>query len=264
LALVVAHQLAGAARCTGLAVGDGSCAVVESGAGHGFVIDGGSMGRGRQVARIVSRFVWQAGYRHIDAIFLSHADVDHYNGLAGILRKLRVSQLLTTSAVLASDSPSLQALLQLCETRNVKIVTVKDGTQRRAGPLRLTCFQAADSAARTDNQRSLAVRVQGPASAVLLPGDLEGRGAADVYRRVGTVPVLVSPHHGSPDANRGLLAQLTSPELVIVSGRDCRHRRALERLFASSHAVVFTAESGAVVVELGRPGCWTTNLESSP
>lgn len=260
-ALLAAHQHAGVPRCTILAVGHGSCAVVESGDGRVFVIDGGSMGRERQVSRVLSRFLWQAGYRTIDGIYLSHADVAHYNALAGLLRKFPARQLRTTAAVLASESPSLNALLDVCRSRGVDLVVARDGAVQQAGSVSLTCLLPDAAAADDDDQRSLVVCVRGPQSSVLLPGDLEGRAAADVYRRAGQVDVLVSPHHGSPDANRHGIADLTAPELVVVSARDSRHRRTLERVFAASRQVVLTAESGAVAVRLDRTRDWTTHMD---
>lgn len=235
--------------CTVLSVGHGNAAIVESGDGRVFIVDCGAMNRGRQVAGTVSRFLWRAGYRRIDAVILSHADLDHFNGLADLLRRIHVDRLLTTRRVLESDSPSLLAHLQLARQLGVEIVEVDDGDRIRAGVLEFSMFQ--DATGTSDNESSLVVRVDGPACSVLLPGDLEGAGAEHVYRRASSADVLVSPHHGSVAANRSFVPELVAPRMVIVSSRNTSRRRDLEPLYSASESVVFTAEFGAVRVDFG-------------
>ncbi|MCR9202399.1 MAG: ComEC/Rec2 family competence protein [Planctomycetaceae bacterium] len=243
-------------RCTVLSVGHGSCAVLEAGDGRVFVVDAGAMNRGQRVSRTLCGFLWQAGYRQIDGVVISHADTDHINGLAGLLRKFPVRRLLTTREVLNADSQAVTSLLQLAGSRQIAQVTVEDGDRVAVGRLVLELYQARGRHRTSDDAASLVVAVQGPEAKVLLPADLEGPGALDVYRRVGPVDVLISAHHGSPSTNDRLVARALRPDLVVVSGRDFSHRLPLECAYAGSRQVVFTA-SGAVSVALNErhPRC---------
>ena len=55
-----------------------------TGRGHAAVRRGGHGRSGRGPAQIAP-FLWRRGVRHLDEVILSHADLDHFNGLAGLL-----------------------------------------------------------------------------------------------------------------------------------------------------------------------------------
>lgn len=236
-------------RCTMLSVGQGSCSVLEAGDGRVFVVDAGAMGRGPRVSRLLCDFLWQAGYRQVEGVVISHADTDHINGLAGLLRRLPVRQLFATKEVFASDRQAVRSLLQLAGHRQVSQVIVEDGDQVDVGQLNLQLFQAAAPQRISEDAASLVVVVSGRESRLLLPADLEGSGALDVYRRIGPVDVHVSAHHGAQSANDRRIAHVLQPDLVVVSARDFRQRTRLEQVYAASREVLFTA-SGAVSIAL--------------
>ena len=80
----------GELRCTFLAVGHGTCAVIELPSGQTVLYDAGSLGSPEMAHRIVSSFLWSRGIGRIDAIVLSHADIDHYNAVPGLVERFPV------------------------------------------------------------------------------------------------------------------------------------------------------------------------------
>src|SRR5262249_45082153 len=74
-------------RCTFLAVGHGGCAVLEMPDGRVVLYDVGSIA-GPEVMRFhIQPFLWSRGITRIDAVVLSHADLDHFNGLPDLLER---------------------------------------------------------------------------------------------------------------------------------------------------------------------------------
>src|SRR5260370_18671777 len=75
-------------RVTFLAVGHGGCIVLETPDGRTLLYDAGSL-RGPDVGRYqIAPYLWSRGIRRIDEVFLSHADLDHFNGLRDLLERL--------------------------------------------------------------------------------------------------------------------------------------------------------------------------------
>ena len=86
-------------RCTVLDVGHGNATVVELSNGQVFLVDAGAMNSGERAADVVCRFLWQRGCRELNGILISHADSDHYNSVAEILRQIPVGEVITSRQV---------------------------------------------------------------------------------------------------------------------------------------------------------------------
>jgi competence protein ComEC len=66
---------------TFLAVGAGGCVVIETPDGRVLLYDTGTTAGPDAVRRIIAPFLWSRGITRIDEVFLSHADLDHFNCL---------------------------------------------------------------------------------------------------------------------------------------------------------------------------------------
>src|SRR5438128_7169068 len=92
LANSAARPRADELRCTFLAVGHGGCVVLETADGRTLLYDVGSLGGPEMTRRHLAPFLWQRGIRRIDEVFLSHADLDHFNGLTALLERFALGQ----------------------------------------------------------------------------------------------------------------------------------------------------------------------------
>ena len=71
-------------------MGHGTCVVLETPDGQTLLYDAGSLGPPEFATESVAGYLWQRGIMRIDGIILSHADVDHYNAVPGLLERFRV------------------------------------------------------------------------------------------------------------------------------------------------------------------------------
>jgi competence protein ComEC len=247
----------GELRCTFLAVGHGGCTVVEVPDGRTLLYDAGALSGPELTARIVAPFLWSRGVRHIDEVILSHADLDHFNGLPDLLDRFSVGLVSCTPTFVDRTTPAVGATLAALKRRGVPIRVLRAGDRLTAGPVTIDVLHPpADGPEGKENYRSLVLLVRHLAHAVLLTGDLEGPG----MERVLALPhpgadVLMAPHHGSRAANSTQLANWARPRLVVsCEGPPRGPVRAEEPYTEAGVPFLGTWPHGAITVRSGSGG----------
>ena len=233
--------------CTILSVGHGNAVVVEAPDGKVFLFDAGALNRGERTADLVSRFLWFKGYRMIDAIIVSHPDMDHYNAVAGLLERMPVGQLMISTEFARADVAEVHRVLQTATSLDLRCHVVLNGDRIRLENLTIDFLQADLSHAhhKADNASSLVAILNYNGHSVCLPGDLEGDGQQRLLPALPKCDLLVSPHHGSPAANPQTLATRLQSDYVVVSSRETKLPDSVTTIFAESE-VLMTSHVGAV------------------
>jgi len=261
----------GELRCTFLAVGHGTCVVLELPDDRVLVYDCGRMGVPKSGVQMVSSFLWHRRITHIDGVILSHADADHYNLLPGLLERFSVGEVFVSPVMFASESPGTSALRIAIDTARVPIRELQADDSLRFGETESeeTESEESDTAELrvlhplakgvrgSDNANSIVLEVCYQGRTILLPGDLESPGTNDVISEAARdCDVLMAPHHGS-------LSQLSAPQdvmawcspewVVISSGAEQEEITDQKRAYASNgstNQVMHTGEVGAVTVQI--------------
>lgn len=251
------------ARFTLLSVGHGLAGVLELPNGEVWVYDVGSFGNQRWPARIVAGYLWSRGYRHIDAVIISHADLDHFNGLPLLMDYFPVKRLLVSPQMFQRREAAVEELRRLVVGSRIRCETVQAGRRWECDGCRVTVIHPpASLAPRDDNATSVVILVDYAGQRILLPGDLEGDGTrAMVNSAPVTVDVLVSPHHGSVRGQAGDLVRWCRPRWLLVSGGRSSLETVKEHFQDQVQHILHTGEVGAVTVVLSSHGCevkpWT-------
>jgi competence protein ComEC len=227
LALPAQSDHRGELRCTVLAVGHGSCAVLQMPDGRVLLYDAGSMMGPEVTTRQIAPFLWSEGISRIDEVLLSHADLDHFNGLPALLDRFRVGQVTMTPTFLAKQEPGVTRLQEVLERWRIPLRTVHRGQQLRTGDVTLDVLHPAEEfLAGTENARSLVLLVRYRDGSILLTGDLEEPGLSQVMQTPAPpIDVLLAPHHGSPASNTEPFARWAKARLVISSEGNERRRQ---------------------------------------
>lgn len=243
-------------RVAFLAVGHGGCTVLETPDGRTLVYDAGAMGGPEVTRRFVAPYLWSRGVRRVDELFLSHADLDHFNGVVDLLERFGVGQVTCTPSFSAKELPGVQRTLAAIQRKKIPIRLVHTGDELSAGEVRLEVLHPPQTGPEgNENVRSMVLRVSHLGHVILLTGDLEGEGQTLVRQRpAGRVDVLMAPHHGSPTANGRDLANWARPALVVVCDSKPRRTRK-DDPFAEINADVWvTGEQGAAIIRSGPAG----------
>jgi competence protein ComEC len=204
-------------RCTFLAVGHGGCAVLEMPDGRTILYDTGAMSGPEVTRRQIVPFLLSRGLHRIDEVFLSHADLDHFNGLVSLVGHFVVGQITCTRTFTEKPSDGVQYTLAILHQRRIPLRFVKAGDRLTAGEVTLDVLHPpATGIGDNENARSLVLEIRHAGHTLLLAGDLEGAGLERVLRMPRRrIDVLQAPHHGSRRANTPDLAAWARPRVVI-------------------------------------------------
>jgi competence protein ComEC len=237
--------------CTFLAVGHGGCTVLETPDGRTLLYDTGALGGPDVTRRLIAPFLWSRGIRRIDEVFLSHADLDHFNGLPQLLDRFTVGQVTWTPTFADKQAPGVAYVVSDLQRRGTAVRVAIAGDVLSAGPVTLEVLHPpAEGIPGNENARSLVLAVKHAGHTILLTGDLEGEG----MRRVLSLPalrcpILMAPHHGSKAADPAALARWARPKVVISCQGPPRTPGGTPDIYTASGAqFLSTAEQGAVTV----------------
>jgi competence protein ComEC len=164
-------------RCTFLAVGHGGCTVLETPDGRTVLYDAGSLAGPDVTRRQIAPFLWNRGVRRIDEVILSHADLDHFNGLRALLECFTVGLVTFTPTFTEKSTQGARVTLEALQQHGIPIRVVRAGDQLALGEVILDALHPpAVGPEGNENARSLVLLVRHLGHTVLLTGDLEGPG----------------------------------------------------------------------------------------
>ena len=232
------------ARVVVLDVGQGLAVLVEDGTAA-VLVDAGPPDGAVLAALSESRVRGD-----IDALILTHDDIDHTGGATELLRRHQVGAVLSGwDAGPASTRVDIGDRLRLSERVVIEVLS----------PPVVTATHAHES----DNDRSLVLLVTIGERRLLLTADIEAA-AEEWLVRSGLdlrADVLIVPHHGSNTSSTPAFIEAVQPSLAIVSaGADNAHGHPhaaiLGRYAAADVPIVRTDERGSIEVRTDGDALW--------
>lgn len=242
-----------------LSVGHGACVVVRPPGGGVLIYDAGALATPEVVGETVSRFLWSRGVRKIDALVISHADIDHFNAVPTLLERFAIGRVLVSPWMLPpfddpQDRTAPADLNRRLAAHGVQVQRLELGDLFRVGGLSVEVLHPPSVGEfETDNAASLTLGLEHRGVRVLLPGDLEGEGIeALLAQEPYPCDVLMAPHHGSPRSDPPGFAAWCRPKHVVLSAALEDTSAEVRASYQSTGAQVFDlAETGAATCELG-------------
>jgi competence protein ComEC len=257
-----------------LDVGDGTCMLIRA-ERTAVLWDAGSLRPGLGGDTIV-RALTELNVPRLDAILISHPDVDHFGGVPQLLRTFSVDRIITSPRTLAQaerePKGTAAALVKLIRQTAPKteIQGAVAGDVLRFGPLVWDVLSPPGRAPEwtNDNDHSLIVVVRTPtAPAVLLTGDAGPAALSSVistpqWEAISLPRVVELPHHGSFNQQAEDLLRQVDPALVLQSTGPRRVSNpawdAARKTAEGTRPWLITARDGALWVDFRRDGSWTS------
>jgi competence protein ComEC len=246
----------GGFRVAVLDVGQGTAVVVRT-ARHALLYDAGPRwtDAADAGARIVAPYLRAAGIRALDAMVVSHRDLDHAGGALSVLASVPVGWVLSS---LEDDHP----ILTRQRERGLDLRCVDGQRWTWDGVAFEVLFPARahyDDRWRKTNDLSCVLRVSAPGASALLAGDIEAVSEIELVttrREALRADVLLVPHHGSRTSSTSSFVEAVGARHAVFSvGHRNRfgHPRAdiVGRYVARQAAIHRTDASGALTFELG-------------
>ena len=208
------------------------------------------------------------GVRRLEAVILSHPDLDHCGGLAQITAFFPVDEVWS-----APGWSPRGCIPELYCLPGVRIRALWAGEEMRVGRWALRVLNPEPGARRGVNDRSLVLLATFEEHSFLLTGDIEESTERRLLRTypeaLRDVDVLKVAHHGSRTSSIEEWLDHTQPSLALVSaGIDNLYGHpsleVMKRLEERRVLTLRTDQQGLVRLEIGETGALRISLPGSP
>ena len=190
-------------------------AILLGGDGWAALVDAGyARSRGKILAAMR-----QMGVTRLDAVFLTHTDRDHVEGLQWLAESEIEVGAWYASAMFMGVKEKKHPAVQAAKARNQEVVWLRAGDSVPLENAVFSVLAPSEPASDKDNNNSLVMMLESADGRVLLAGDMElpeekillGSGA-DL-----SCDVLKTANHGDDDANSEAFLRAAAPEIAVFS-----------------------------------------------
>ncbi len=253
-----------------LDVGQGDGMVIRTKSGRIYLSDFGSSSvKGVGTYRLLP-FLRVKGYGRIEGIFVSHLDMDHYNGVLELLEAAEEEHIsigtlfLPISVREEGTAEKLAELLELAELTDVSVAFLQAGDRVIDGKTEFFCLHPGNGEYESNNG-SMVVSVEYGDFSFLLTGDVEKEGEEEIRERIdqlGQYHLLKVAHHGSKGSSMEAFLEEIQPRVSLIScGENNRYGHpageVLDRLAKAGSLVLQTPETGAITIRPKEDGSFT-------
>lgn len=243
-------------QITMLDVGQGD-AILAGADGIWSLVDGGSSSRSQVGTYVIWPYLKSQGITRLDAVFVTHPDEDHKNGIEELLLLadgggLRIDRLFLPEWMRQEEDGF--RLCELARRAGTSCIFLKQGDQIRQGKILMTVLHPRESGHWEDgNGGSLVISWKYQEIHGLFMGDLPSEEEADILEWVDPCDFLKVGHHGSSGSSSERFLNRASPEAALIScGLHNRYghpgKDTMERLRAQNCMIFRTDTMGAVTL----------------
>ncbi len=235
-------------------VAHGTSVLIELPNGQNCLYDCGSLGVPERGGDKIISVLRDKKVSHLDAVLISHADLDHFNCLPYLATQISIGVVYISDSMKRSQDPAAIECIRQLTSRGIEIRQLHFGDQLNCGSAQLKVIgPQAGLAHGSDNSQSLIVSIESFQRRILLPGDVEGPGLESLLEKESVrQDVLMAPHHGSVHSHPTRFMTWARPRVVVVSGRE---RRVSSREWSRFDVPLFKTEiEGAIEVRLSPEG----------
>ena len=245
-------------KLTVLSVGHGQAIYAGLPDGKNIIIDAGSMTKSNIGDNIVNPFLNYIATGKIDSAFISHDDIDHYNGLPEILDKHKCKNIYTTLQFIQSAATSA-ADANLSRFISSKGLSLEISPEKiLMDKVRITRLWPKEMTVEpdfTDNQASLVLLLEYAGRKIMFCSDM----TKDVQNQfINLYPaldidIMVVPHHGSAVTLSLPFLNTFKPEFFITSCAQSQFGRISLQVLNFPNSF-YTCRDGAVTVLIDPAG----------
>jgi competence protein ComEC len=252
---------------TCLDVGHGQAILVQLPGRTTVLFDSGSMYKSDVGRRIVIAYLNYIGINKIDALIISHNDIDHINGIPEIVGHCNVGNVYANNAFFdKTDIWGTAQFLENClaeEGYTVKRLE-KDFDLNSSVNINFLWpdVNITGNEDLSDNDKSLVTSVEFAGIEILLCSDIEQfaqRELLNLYPDL-RADVMIVPHHGSANTlEKGFLEKLAA-RILICSYSRSQYERADYAGTMKNVKLFLTPKDGAIIVKIDKNGTIATEV----
>ncbi|WP_411953493.1 DNA internalization-related competence protein ComEC/Rec2 [Alkalibacillus sp. S2W] len=195
---------------------------------------------------IIKPFLWSRGIKHLDGLWISHADYDHIGSASQVIHDFNPELLFRYPL----EQSELDALV-------VPTLTVEKGDIIEWKDVTFTVLAPnVDKVSDDENERSVVVLVEYDDFSILMTGDITKSVEEELVNteKLGEVDILKVAHHGSDTSSSESFLQHVKPTAALISvGHNNSYNHpspeVYDRLVKHGIAVYRTDENGAITIK---------------
>lgn len=241
-------------------VGQGDSILLTTPSGKHILVDSGDRSKRDMGKDVIVPFLRHSGIQRLDALVITHPDLDHFGGASSILRTFPVKEVWINECSRTEAKEDWQKTIATAADREIPIRDIGRGftwTERHfeiqavhPNPNSAAGLKCSDA-----NQGSITLRAHGLGHSAMLTGDLTAAGEKEILASEAKIrsDILKLGHHGSKTSSSAPFLDAVAPQLALISsGRKNRFRhpskQVIERLDSLHIPYLNTATSGTVFV----------------
>jgi competence protein ComEC len=205
--------------------------------------------------RVISPKLRALGIDRIDLPVLTHPDMDHIGGLAGISKRFSITKVLLPNYF--TMHPAILEQLSASGMGKGDLISIVDHQRIRISDLTFQLFLPDWDSAFSDNEGSLVMQMFHKESPVaVFSGDLGSDGEIELVREMSNgSPILMAGHHGSSNSTSAAWLRDSHPKYVVIScgaGNIYGHPAAetLDRIGQSKAEILRTDRLGDIYFQV--------------
>jgi competence protein ComEC len=247
---------------TCLDVGHGQAIVAQLPGKANIIFDAGSFFRKNIGRRIVVPFLNYSGVNNIDAIVISHNDIDHINGIPEIVESCEVDHIYANEAFIKGTDKwsTAQFLNDFLANKGLKIQRIGESLYA-AHEAKISVLwpgeQIEQLAQLSDNDNSLVSLMEFAGRKVLLCSDIEEFAQNELIRLYPelTADIVVVPHHGSVRTSTPDFIRMLDAEFLLCSCSKRQYDNMSDKTRQRSKSKRFyTPTDGTITVRVEKSG----------
>lgn len=244
-----------------LDVGHGQAILAQLPGKANILFDAGSLYGDNVGERIIVPFLNYSGIDKIDALVVTHNDIDHINGVPEVVDNCKVNRVYTSAAFgVGKDTwGTAQYLKNRLSEQGLAIRTLGDRLEIESDanvkvlwPIEQICLREDLD----DNDKSVVCLVKFAARSLLFCSDIGEFAQKELLRLYPALEadIVVMPHHGSiKTLNPGFIKRLGADILICSCGRDQYEKQQVFRP-KDEAGLFYTPKHGAITVCINKDG----------
>ena len=208
-----------------------------------------------EYADYILEYLDSLGIEELEYFIITHPDSDHMGAAPAILEGIKVNNIVMNGQ--EKSTKFFENTLDVIEEKNINALIAAPGDVFSVGALQLSILGPQSYLVEDDdwNEASLIIHATYGHRSILLTGDAEDEGEADLVNTYGSVikcDIFQAGHHGSRTSNSMELLEVADPDIVIIScGEGNKHGHPHSEAIGNFNAIgaeqLITYKEGTIV-----------------
>jgi competence protein ComEC len=252
---------------TCLDVGHGQSILAQLPGKANVLFDAGALHKDNIGQRVIIPFLDHIGIDKIDAIVISHNDIDHINGMPEIVDSCKVGTVYANDAFFSKTDlwGTAKFLKESLQAKGLEIQPLeKDLKLHSAATIKILWpgKQISQDQTLGDNDKSTVALIEFAGTKILLCSDIERFAQRELLRLFPDLKadIVVIPHHGSVKSLDTDFIKNLASDILICSCSQTQYEKYQKTERALKTKSFYTAMHGAITIRINKNSTVTTDV----